>query len=179
MRDQQRNSCEPSQEGGWGRSRRPWCFREKGGKEGVGLLSSFLCSAVSHPIERSDKTRTGKAHEIYQLECRLLHQCLKSHPSSHSVSVSRDFPGLILGSYPQFLGGLPFLGPICVFPTLYSSPKVPDLWKSPLDGTLPWRDVSHPSLGYLNPSVCNYNDYFCFQTHFSCMWELICFFVFV
>ena len=80
-----------------------------------------------HPTERSDKTRTGEAHEIYQLECRLLRQCLKSHPSSHSISVSRDFPGLVLGSYPQFWGCVPFLGPICVFPTLYSSPKIPDL----------------------------------------------------
>ena len=93
----------------------------------LGLLSSFLCSAVSHPTERSDKTRTGETHEIYQLECRLLRQCLKSHPSSHSISVSRDFPGLVLGSYPQFWGCVPFLGPICVFPTLYSSPKIPDL----------------------------------------------------
>lgn len=75
-----------------GRSRRPWCFREKWGQRSGTSQLSFLCSAVSHPTERSDKTRTGKAHKIYQLECRLLHQCLKSHPSSHSVSVSRDFP---------------------------------------------------------------------------------------
>ena len=105
------------------------------------------------------------------------------------VSAWNHFPHLIQFLFPEIsqgsfldhilsFGGCTFLGPICICPTLYSSPKKSLISESHLlMVTSPWRDVSHPSLGYLNPSVCNYNDYFCFQTHFSCIWELIFSFV--
>ena len=162
--------------GVWGRPRRPWCFRDKGSEEGVRLLSSFaqLCPTLLRGQTKQEQEKLMR---------------FASWNAGCFVSAWNHFPHLIQFLFPEIsqgsfldhilsFGGCTFLGPICICPTLYSSPKKSLISESHLlMVTSPWRDVSHPSLGYLNPSVCNYNDYFCFQTHFSCIWELIFSFV--
>lgn len=60
MRGKQRSVSEAAQDKGR-RPRRPWCFRHKESEE---TFAKSRCSAVSHTSERSDKTRTGKAHNL-------------------------------------------------------------------------------------------------------------------